>query len=100
MKHLIKITIIVSLAALALSQETNAPRAAAADYKPQTTCPVMEGKRIEKMFYVDYEGYRIYLCCKPCVKAARKDPEKYLKILQAQGVTLEKAETNAAAAKR
>ncbi|MBI2437524.1 MAG: hypothetical protein HYV36_01750 [Lentisphaerae bacterium] len=96
----IAIAVLVMLAARALSQETNAPPAAAADRKPQTTCPVMEGKRIEKIFYVDYEGYRIYLCCKPCVKAARKNPEKYLKILQAQGVTLEKAPENTGTTKR
>lgn len=56
----------------------------------QTTCPVMEGKRINSRLYVDYQGYRIYVCCNPCVKALRKNPEKYLKKLTDQGIVLRK----------
>lgn len=90
MKHAVMFTLLAMLARNVLSQETNVSKAAAADHKPQTTCPVMEGKKIEKFFYVDYQGWRIYVCCKPCVKAVRKNPEKYLKILQEQGVTPER----------
>ena len=43
----------------------------------QTTCPVMEGKRINPKLFVDYQGVRIYVCCNACVKAVRKDPGKY-----------------------
>ena len=63
--------------------------------RPQTTCPVMEGKRINNRLYVDYQGFRIYVCCVPCVKAVRKNPEKYLKRLRAQGVAVEKVEQRA-----
>ena len=59
--------------------------------RPQTTCPVMEGKRINKRLYVDYEGFRIYVCCGPCVKAVRNNPAKHLRKLQDQGVAVEKA---------
>ena len=45
---------------------------------PKGTCPVMPGSRINPKFYVDYRGERIYLCCKACVKAFKKHPEKYL----------------------
>ena len=65
----------------------------------QITCPVMEGKRINNRLYVDYQGYRIYVCCNPCVKAVRKDPEKYLKRLLAAGITPQTVTQYAAAGK-
>jgi YHS domain-containing protein len=57
--------------------------------KPQTTCPVLGGK-VDKQVYVDYKGQRIYFCCKGCDAEFRKDPEKYLKKMEEQGVTPEK----------
>jgi len=62
----------------------------AADPKPQTTCPVLAGN-IDKNVYADYQGKRIYFCCKGCDAAFKKDPEKYMKKLQEEGVTLEPA---------
>lgn len=59
---------------------------------PQTLCPVMAGRKINKRLYVDHNGFRIYVCCNPCVKAVRKDPEKYRKELEKQGVVVEKVE--------
>ena len=56
--------------------------------KPQTTCPVMEGK-INKNIYTDYQGQRIYLCCKGCIIAFEKDPEKYMKKIEDENVLLE-----------
>jgi YHS domain-containing protein len=38
----------------------------------------MEGKRINRGLYVDYQGTRIYVCCNACVKAVEKNPGKYL----------------------
>lgn len=58
--------------------------------QPQTICPVMGGK-IDKNVYVDYQGKRIYFCCASCKKQFEKDPEKYMKKLQDEGVTLEKS---------
>lgn len=49
----------------------------------QTTCPVMQGNPINKNIFVDYKGRRIYFCCPACPPAFNKDPEKYLKILDA-----------------
>jgi YHS domain-containing protein len=57
--------------------------------KAQTICPVM-GDPINKEYYVDYKGYRIYFCCKDCPETFKKNPEKYMKILRESGVTLEK----------
>jgi YHS domain-containing protein len=62
----------------------------AADPKPQTTCPVLAGN-IDKSVYADYQGKRIYFCCKGCDAEFDKDPEKYMKKLQEEGVTLEPA---------
>ena len=58
--------------------------------KVQTTCPVMGGK-INKEIYVDHDGKRIFLCCKACVAEFGKDSAKYIKKLEDDGVTLEKA---------
>ena len=62
----------------------------AADPKPQTTCPVLGGN-VNKHVYADYQGKRIYFCCLGCDKEFNKDPEKYMKKLQEEGVTLEPA---------
>lgn len=58
--------------------------------KAQTTCPVM-GEAIDKKLFVDAEGKRIYVCCSGCVSTVKANPAKYIKILEDQGVTLEKA---------
>jgi len=60
----------------------------AAEAKPQTTCPVLAGN-VDKNVYVDYQGKRIYFCCKGCDAEFHKDPGKYMKKLEEQGVTLE-----------
>jgi YHS domain-containing protein len=57
--------------------------------KPQTQCPVMGGK-IDKNLYADYQGKRVYFCCEMCKGEFAKDPEKYIKKLEDEGVELEK----------
>ncbi len=59
------------------------------DTKVQTICPVMGGK-INKEIYADYQGERIYFCCKGCVDEFLQNPGKYVKKLKDQGITLEK----------
>ncbi|MGO9620472.1 MAG: YHS domain-containing protein [Desulfobaccales bacterium] len=63
--------------------------ALAADTKPQTICPVLGGN-IDKKVFIDYQGKRIYFCCPGCPAEFSKDPEKYLKKMEAEGITLEK----------
>lgn len=60
--------------------------------QPQTRCPVMDGT-INKSLFVEYEGKRIYVCCKKCIETVKKDPAKYIRELEASGVKLEKAQT-------
>ena len=55
---------------------------------PQTTCPVMGGK-INKEVFSDYQGKRVYFCCPACIGEFKKDPAKYIKKLEDQGVVLE-----------
>jgi YHS domain-containing protein len=58
----------------------------------QTMCPVMK-QPINKKLYVDCEGKRVYVCCRSCVQTVKQDPAKYVKMLEDQGITLDKAET-------
>lgn len=62
------------------------------EIKAQTTCPVMGGK-IDKKFYADHDGKRVYVCCKMCVKKVKGDLKKYIKKLEDEGVTLYKVQT-------
>lgn len=86
----------VVLAGFAMAEDSTAKPADAKVTKAQTTCPVMGGK-ISKSVYVDVEGKRIYMCCKGCEGAIKKDPAKYIKKLEAEGVAIESApaDTNA-----
>ena len=68
----------------------DAAPAATTPAKAQTTCPVLGGA-INKSLFVDVEGKRIYVCCGGCIKKIKNDPAKYIKVLEDQGVTLEKA---------
>ena len=54
----------------------------------QTTCPVL-GNPIDKSLYEDYQGKRVYLCCKRCPKKFKADPDKYIKKMADEGVVLE-----------
>ncbi len=43
----------------------------------QTTCPVMGGP-INKAIFTEYEGKKVYFCCKACVETFKADPQKYV----------------------
>ncbi len=76
MKKIFKLLILFYLSFLILS-----PMATFAQMVPNTVCPVMPGERVKQKFYVDYQGERIYLCCRNCVIAFKKNPEKFMKRL-------------------
>lgn len=86
----------IVLAGVVTAEDQTAKGGDAKEAKVQTTCPVMGGK-IDKNLYVDVEGKRIYVCCNGCIGAIKKDPAKYIKKLQGEGVTIETApaDTNA-----
>ena len=83
---LVVATMVVGLVGVAVADESNK------EAKTQTTCPVMDGPVDKSSAYVDVEGKRIYVCCEGCVSAIKKDPERYIKKLEDDGVVLEKAE--------
>jgi len=56
----------------------------------QKMCPVVGGM-VNKNIYTDYQGKRIYFCCPPCIPEFKKNPEKYMKKLEKDGVVLEDA---------
>ena len=43
----------------------------------QTICPVM-GNAINKDYYTEYKGKKVYFCCPGCDKLFNENPEKYL----------------------
>jgi YHS domain-containing protein len=91
----------LTLAAFAAGSLWSTEVRAAAEAKPappaatQTKCPVLGGD-VNKQVYVDYKGKRIYFCCEGCDQEFKKDPEKYLKKMQEEGVTLEPTPEGAA----
>jgi len=86
------VTAQLTTAAFAADNAGQAPAATnAVAVKAQTTCPVMGGE-VDKTKFVDYDGKRIYVCCGGCIAKIKKDPAKYVKQLEAEGVTLDKAE--------
>lgn len=80
---------------LALVAMLTAATALAADKtrKPQTLCPVMGGK-INAKYYADHDGKRVYFCCPGCEAPFKKDPAKYIKKLEDQGITLARLQTH------
>lgn len=44
----------------------------------QTTCPVSDEKLEDKSVYTDYEGRRVYFCCKKCRGTFSDNPQKFL----------------------
>ena len=67
--------------------EIKSPAKPAAQTKAQTECPVMGGK-INKEQFTDVKGKRIYVCCKGCIGKIEADPDKYIKQMELEGVTL------------
>ena len=52
--------------------------------KSQIACPVQGGK-INKELYADYQGQRVYFCCPACIPIFKKNPEAYLRKMREQG---------------
>ncbi|MDZ4198574.1 MAG: hypothetical protein U1E27_04720 [Kiritimatiellia bacterium] len=53
----------------------------------QTLCPIMNAPVNQKLF-VDYEGKRVYVCCKGCLAAVKKDAAKIIGEMEKKGITL------------
>ncbi len=53
-----------------------AVKAAVAEAIEQTTCPIMGGA-IDKKYFTEYKGKKVYFCCPGCKPKFEADPEKY-----------------------
>jgi len=82
-KVLLSVVLVIALA-LVFSNGTFA------EAPNQKMCPVIGGV-VSKNVYTDYQGKRIYFCCPPCIPEFKKNPEKYMKKLEKEGVVLEDA---------
>lgn len=51
-----------------------------AQAEDQYLCPIMIEDSIEDDQIVTFEGKKIYMCCKSCIKAWKKNPKYYFKI--------------------
>jgi len=65
-------------AATATAEEAKKTTTAAAASIEQTMCPIMDGNKIDKNVFVEYQGKKVYFCCTQCKAAFEKEPEKYL----------------------
>ncbi len=63
-----------------VAEGTEAAEKAVAAATEQTICPIM-GKPIDKEYFVEYKGRKVYFCCPACIDTFNKDPEKYIKDL-------------------
>lgn len=41
-------------------------------------CPVMPEEMIDPDYFVEYQGKKIYLCCRQCIRKFNKNPESYI----------------------
>ena len=57
--------------------------------KPQTTCPI-SGKTINRKFFADYKGKRIYFSDDGCDQQFMNSPDKYIKDMESKGIVSEK----------
>jgi len=67
-----------SKAATATAEEAKKTATSAAASIEQTTCPIMEGNKIDKKVFVEYKGKKVYFCCADCKGKFLAEPEKYL----------------------
>ena len=75
---------------LCVAATTPLPQTVRADApKPKTLCPLTNNP-INRQYYVDHDSKRIYVCCPHCIAIVKENPKKYIRMLEAGGVTLDK----------
>jgi YHS domain-containing protein len=52
-------------------------KAVVAEVMEQKTCPVMGGA-IDKKYFTEYKGQKVYFCCPGCKTMFEENPEKYI----------------------
>lgn len=97
MKTILSLVLVSAFALPASAQEHN--RKSLPEFKPQadvqaqTTCPISGEKLEDKDLFVDYEGQRVYLCCKKCVTKFNAFPDKWIATLAMAGESVENTQT-------
>ena len=88
-RFLLSAGLVVVLAAAIFGQSKPAGNAPAK--VPQTLCPLM-GERINRSIYADYQGKRVYFCCKNCIDEFGKAPATTVKQIEGKGIILDAAQ--------
>jgi YHS domain-containing protein len=83
-RTLIALAGILALTAVTVGAAEKKADEDAAKLVPQKSCPIMGGA-INKDYYTDVRGQRVYVCCPGCKNAIEKDPEAALKKLDEKG---------------
>lgn len=63
------------------------------EFGPQTSCPISGEELEDRDTYIDYEGHRIYVCCKKCKRKAKAKPEQVAMEMFVKGILLENLQT-------
>lgn len=63
------------------------------EFGAQTTCPISGEELEDRETYLEYEGHRIYVCCKKCKRKAKAKPEQVAMEMFVQGILLENLQT-------
>lgn len=86
------VIVLFALLSISLSPLWALPQEGAVEFG-NTICPV-SGEEIkeDEVIKYEYDGVIYNLCCKICLKDFKKDPEKYIKKLEAQREAAEKIE--------
>jgi YHS domain-containing protein len=97
MRTILNLMALVALAMPAMAQDHDHKAHENSEMKmaptAQTTCPVSGEKLEDKELFVDYEGQRVYLCCKKCVKKFNAFPDKFIATLAKNGESVQNIQT-------
>lgn len=88
-RFLLSVGLVVVLAAAIFAQSKAAGNAPAK--VPQTLCPIM-GEKINRSVYADYQGKRVYFCCKNCIDEFGKAPADTARQMEGKGIILDAAQ--------
>lgn len=85
MKTLMTLTVMAAMAfsLAACSQDTSQAESNEDAVAEGSPCVIMPSKPIEKQFYHDYEGNRYYFCCADCITMFKRNPDLWVKKIQA-----------------
>lgn len=74
-------TVLVSALPLGHAEQAAAPAAGAVVDAGNQICPVSGDKVNPEVSYV-HEGIKYSFCCKACIKKFKKDPKKYISVME------------------